>query len=90
MPKLFGPHRKQAIIDRRRKITLAILREASQDGIAPQALISAVARKMREAYLQRGGADLDALRMDIKWLNWWLNPGERIHYDRSSNLWKIK
>ena len=85
----FGPHRKQAIVDRRRKITLTVLRTAGTEGIEPRQLISLVARKMRGAYLQRNGADLDALRADLKWLNWWLSPDESIGYDRSANVWTL-
>ena len=85
----FGPHRKKAIIDRRRKITLTVLRHTDKEGIEPRDLIAAVASKMRGAYLQRNGADLDALRADIKWLNEWLSPDATIRYDRSTNLWRI-
>jgi hypothetical protein len=88
-PTGFGPHRKQSIVDRRRKITLMVLRTAGTEGIEPRQLISLVARKMRGAYLQRNGADLDALRADLKWLSWWLSPDEAIDYDRSANVWTL-
>lgn len=83
-PESTGLHRSRELIDKRRMITLAILKE--QGALHPNDLIVAVEERMPDAYLESGDGKADCLNRDTAWLRDVLKAPIRFNHKR--NEWE--
>lgn len=83
-PEGRGLHRSRNLIDERRQITLALLKE--QGSIHPNDLIAAVETAMPSAYLESKDGKADCLNRDTAWLRDILKAP--IRFNRKKNEWE--
>jgi hypothetical protein len=83
-PEGRGLHRSRKLVDERRQITLAILKE--QGLIHPNDLIASIEDKMPSAYLESKDGKADCLNRDTAWLRDVLKVP--ICFNRKGNEWE--